>query len=91
MGSMVVIFSISAGEILSFPLNLRQADWKAGALLLALFVAHLFFPGREQRFWFAIAYFAFAGLIFTLAWRRLPSLLNENWGATGERCEDKQE
>lgn len=110
IGSMVVIFSISAGEILSFPLNLRQADefllttaaalfglallarrradWKGGALLLALFIAQLFFPDREQRFWFAIGYFALAGLILALDWRRLPYLVNEKWGEAGESRED---
>ncbi len=110
IGSMVVIFSISAGEVLSFPLNLRQADefllttavavfglallarrradWKGGAILLALFIAHLFFPGREPRFWFAIAYFALAGLILALDWRRLPYLVNEKWGKAGEKGRD---
>ena len=102
IGSMVVIFSISAGEILSFPLNLRQADefllttamalfglallarrradWKGGAALLALFVGHLFFPGSEQRFWFAIGCFVMAGGIFALDWRRLRYLVSERWG-----------
>ena len=63
---MAVIFSISAGEILSFPLDDRQTvefllttavsaaalmliakrviSWNAGAILLLLFAAHLFFP-----------------------------------------------
>lgn len=109
IGSMVVIFSISAGEILSFPLNLRQADefllttaaavfglallarrradWKPGVALLALFLAHLFFPGREERFWFALGYFALAAAVFALDWRRLKFLVSEKWGDAGEEEE----
>ncbi len=113
IGSMVVIFSISAGEILSFPLNLRQNDefllttavavfglillarrragWRGGAVLLALFTAHLFFPDREHRFWFAIAYFALSGLILALDWRRLRYLVSEKWGDVGESAKAAQE
>ena len=65
VGSMVGIFSLSFGELTSFPLNDMQSiefvltaavtflgliflapriiGWKAGATLLILFVAHLFF------------------------------------------------
>ncbi len=106
IGSMVVIFSISAGQVLSFPLNLRQADefllttavavfglvllarrrsdWRGGAVLLALFVAHLFFPAREQRFWFSMGYFVLAGLIVAVDLRRLRYLVSERWGEVEE-------
>ncbi len=99
IGSMVVIFSISAGELLTFPLNDRQAiefllttsvaafgllliakrvvDWRAGALLLGLFVAHLFFPSAEHRLWFAFAYLSLAGLLVILDWRRVKYLVRE--------------
>ncbi len=110
IGSMVVIFSISAGEILSFPLNPRQADefllttatavfglallarrradWKSGTVLLALFIAHLFFPASEQRFWFAIGYFTLAALLFAADWRSLRFLVSEKWGEAWESSED---
>lgn len=107
IGSMVVIFSISAGEILSFPLNPRQSDefllttaaavfglallarrqvdWKGSVTLLALFIAHLFFPGQDQRLWFAIGYFALAGIIFALDWHRLLLLAGEKWVEEGTK------
>ena len=103
VGSMVGVFSLSAGELLSFPLDHRQAveflltaafslfglllvarqivDWKAGAALLGTFVAHLFFPQPEYRWWIALAFFGLAGLLAVFDWRRLPMLLySENVG-----------
>ena len=96
IGSMAVIFSLSAGEMLTFPLDTRQAveflltaavalfglvliarrtlDWRAGVVLLALFVAHLFFPGAEQRLWFTYAYLGLAGALIVLDWRRVTLL-----------------
>ena len=86
IGSMAVIFSISAGDILSFPLDSHQAaefllttamsafailliaprliSWKAGVVLLALFLSHLFFTSTDARLIFAFIFFALAvGLI----------------------------
>ena len=113
IGSMVVIFSMSAGEILSFPLNAQQsdefllttavalfglallarrrADWKGGTVLLVLFIAHLIFPGRDERLWFAMGYFALAGLVFVLDWRRLLLLTGERWLESGARGRDDGE
>ncbi len=78
IGSIVVVFSGSAGEILSFPLNDRQGvefllttmvsafglllvakrmiSWKAGAILLILFIAHLPFLEPNQRLAFTLMY-----------------------------------
>ena len=75
VGSMVIIFSISAGQPLAFPLDSRQSaefllpaavstfailliaprvvSWKAGAVLLGLFIAHLFFADTGERLVFA--------------------------------------
>ena len=66
-----MLFSASAGEILSFPLDGRQSiefllttavsmfailliakriiSWRTGAILLVLFVAHLFYPNSTIR------------------------------------------
>ena len=96
VGSMVGVFSLAAGELLSFPLDHRQAieflltaafslfglllvarqivDWKAGAALLATFVAHLFFPQPEYRWWIALAFFGLAALLAIMDWRRLKQL-----------------
>ena len=78
VGSMVVVFSASAGELLSFPLDARQSTeflltssvsafaialvaprligWRAGAVLLGLFIAHLFFVDKDQRLIFSYIY-----------------------------------
>ena len=99
IGSMVVIFSASAGQILTFPLDGRQAiefllttavsvfgllliarrivDWRAGAVLLDLFVVHLFFPSAQHRLWITLAYFGLAALLVILDWRRVRSLFRE--------------
>ena len=72
IGSMALIFSISAGDLLSFPLDSRQSaeflltaamsafailliaprliSWKAGLVILVLFVAHLFFTDQDTFF-----------------------------------------
>ena len=100
IGSMVLIFSLSAGQILTFPLDGRQAieflltsavavlgllliarrtvDWRAGAVLLVLFVAHLFFPGAEQRLWITGIYFALSALLVIRDWRRVKFLIRED-------------
>ncbi len=102
IGGMVVIFSLSAGQVLTLPLDSRQAiefllttavavfgllliarrvvDWRAGAALLALFVAHLFFPKAEHRLWVAGVYFALAALLVVRDWRRVKFLFREGAG-----------
>lgn len=96
VGSMVGVFSLAAGELLTFPLDHRQAveflltaafslfglllvarqvlDWKAGAALLGTFVAHLFFPQPEYRWWMALAFFGLAAIVAIFDWRRLLAL-----------------
>ncbi len=92
VGSMVVIFSISAGEALSFPLDDRQSvefllttavsafaiilvaprviGWRAGALILGLFVIHLFFTSKDERLIFTYVYLALAaGLVATYGFK----------------------
>ena len=93
VGSMVILFSVSAGQVLSFPLDDRQAiefllttavsavalvlvlkrviSWNAGAILLALFIAHLFFPAQEHRLMFTFVYFGLALGIVATHWLRL--------------------
>lgn len=97
IGSMVMIFSLSVGQVLSFPLDDRQAiefllttaasvfailliaprliSWKVGAFLLALFLAHLFFPGQEERLVFAYAYFGMAVVLVVIQRDRLRELV----------------
>lgn len=99
VGGMVVIFSLSAGQVLNFPLDHRQAvefllttavavfgllliarrvvDWRAGAALMVLFVAHLFFPKAEHRLWMTGIYFALAALLIIRDWRRVQFLFRE--------------
>ncbi|MCH8185834.1 MAG: hypothetical protein IH862_07020 [Chloroflexi bacterium] len=93
VGSMVGIFSLSAGELLSFPLDSRQSTeffltsavsvfailliaprlvgWRAGAALLVLFIAHLFFVDEAARRIFAYVYLGLAGGLVILDRRRL--------------------
>jgi len=86
IGSMTVIFGLSAGEILNFPLDSRQSaeflltsaisvfaillivrrviSWRAGLILLVLFVAHLGFVDKEARLIFAYIFLGLsAGLL----------------------------
>ncbi len=99
VGSMAVIFSISAGAILSFPLDDRQTiefllttavsgaalmliakriiSWNAGAILLALFAAHLFFTDTDDRVRFAFLYFGLAIGLVAIDWQRVKSLFRE--------------
>ena len=100
VGSMVGIFSLSAGELLTFPLDSRQAaeflltaayalfgllliarrtvGWFPGVVLLATFVAHMFFPREDHRLWMAVAFFGLAILLVVQDWRRLPLLFRED-------------
>ena len=93
VGSMVGIFSFSAGELLSFPLDSRQSveflltsavsvfailliaprlvGWRVGAIILVLFVAHLFFVDEAERRIFAYLYLALSGGLVVLDRRRL--------------------
>ena len=97
IGSMVLIFSISVGEPLSFPLDSRQAtefflmssvslfailliaprliSWKAGLILITLFVAGLFFVEEGQRFIIALVYLGLAAGLVVLSPRRLRQLV----------------
>lgn len=99
VGSMAVIFSLSTGEILSFPLDDRQAvefllttavsaaalmlvakrviSWNAGAILLALFLAHLFFSMSDERLMFTFLYFGVALGLAAMDWRRVKFLFHE--------------
>ena len=99
VGSMAVIFSLSTGEILSFPLDDRQAvefllttavsaaalmlvakrviSWNAGAILLALFLAHLFFSMSDERLMFTFLYFGVALGLAAMDWRRVKFLFRE--------------
>ena len=99
VGSMAVIFSLSAGEILSFPLDDRQTvefllttavsaaalmliakrviSWNAGAILLLLFAAHLFFPDSDDRLRFSFLYFGLAIGMVAIDWHRVKSLFRE--------------
>ena len=93
IASMVVIFSLSAGQALSFPLDSRQAteflltaavsafalvliaprllSWRAGLVLLGLFLLHLFFPDEDARLVFAYVYLALAAALLVWNWRNL--------------------
>ena len=99
VGSMAVIFSASAGEVLSFPLDDRQGiefllttavsvaglmlvakrviSWNAGALLLVLFAAHLFFTDPEARLRFSFVYFGIALGLAAMDWNRVRLLFRE--------------
>ena len=100
VGSMVVLFSAAAGQVLSFPLDDRQTiefllttsvsavalmlvvkrviSWNAGAILLALVIAHLFFPAQEHRLRFAFLYFGLALGIMAMDWLRLRMFFRED-------------
>ena len=55
----------------------RVLDWRAGAVLLTLFIVHLFFPKAEHRLWMTGVYFALAALLIARDWRRIKFLLRE--------------
>jgi len=94
VGSMVGVFSLSAGEILSFPLNHMQSveflltaavsalgvmflihrviNWKAGLILLVIFLAHLPFTDSSERLYFTYIYLAIGavyGIFFLYQWK----------------------
>lgn len=96
VGSMVVVFSLSAGEPLSFLLDERQSveffltsavsilaivlilprilGWKAGALILGLFIVHMFFVDTDQRRVFAFIYLGVAAALAIADWRRISRI-----------------
>jgi cation:H+ antiporter len=98
IGSMVAIFSMSAGEPLSFLLDQRQSveffltsavsvfaivliaprllGWKAGLVILGLFVVHLFFVEPDQRRIFAFIYLGLAAGLVALDWRRVRHIFS---------------
>jgi len=110
VGTMSVIFSMSAGEILSFPLDSRQSieflltisvsafallliakrliTWKAGAILFGLFVAHLFFPGPDDRLIFSFVYLGLAVILIAMDWRRVRYLFGNGLEYTQERSSE---
>ena len=97
IGSMVVVFSLSAGEPLNFGLESRQAaeflltsamslfavllvaprviGWKGGAVLLGLFVAHLFFTDESERMIFAYIFLALSLVMVVADRKRLIGLV----------------
>ena len=102
VGSMVVVFSLSAGQPLSFLLDERQSveffltsavsgfaiiliaprilGWKAGMMILGLFVVHLFFVDTDQRRIFAFIYLGIAAALAVADWRRVRHIFS---GAAG--------
>ena len=52
----------------------QRADWRAGSVLLGLFVIHMFFPAAEHRLWMAGGYLGLALLVCLLDWRRMMLL-----------------
>ncbi len=97
IGSMVILFSISAGQALSFPLIDRQlaefllltgvsafgimliarrkVTWHAGAVLLVLFVSHLFFTDTSERYIFAYINFGLAAALVLVSPRNLAYIV----------------
>ncbi|MDA0770536.1 MAG: sodium:calcium antiporter [Chloroflexi bacterium] len=60
----------------------RIITWKAGGILLVLFLAHLFFTDTLSRLYFAYAFFALSGVLVIMNWRRVTYIFN---GGTSER------
>ncbi|MCH8061469.1 MAG: hypothetical protein IH861_03090 [Chloroflexi bacterium] len=101
IGSMVLIFSGSAGQALSFPIDQRQAtefllmtamstfaiiliaprliSWRAGVVLLTLFIAHLFFPNPAHRMIFAYIFFGLSIVLVAMNWRRLKHIFGSGF------------
>ena len=49
----------------------RIITWRAGAVLLVTFVAHLFFTDPQMRLYFAYGFFALGGVLVLMNWRRV--------------------
>jgi cation:H+ antiporter len=82
IGSMAIVFSISAVEFLltsavsTFAIVLlapKMIGWKAGAVLLALFLVHLAFPDEDARRNFTYVYLVLTVALIAWNWRRVPS------------------
>ena len=98
VGSMVVVFSLSAGQPLSFLLDERQSveffltsavsafaivlivprilGWKAGLMILGLFVVHMFFVDTDQRRIFAFIYLGIAAALAIVNWRQFRHIFS---------------
>ena len=55
----------------------KRPRWSAGALLLALFAAHLFFPEPEARLRFSFIYFGIGLGLAAMDWSRVTLLFRE--------------
>ena len=106
IGSMAIVFSMSAGEVLSFPLESRQLTeflltssvstfaivllapkmigWRAGAVLLGLFLVHLIFPDEDARRIFTYVYLALTLALIAWNWRRVPTWVGRPGLGTGD-------
>ena len=49
----------------------RIITWRAGAVLLVMFLAHLFFTDQQMRLYFAYGFFALGGVLIAMNWRRV--------------------
>ena len=49
----------------------RLISWRAGVVLLTLFIAHLFFPNPAHRMIFAYLFFGLSIVLVAMNWRRL--------------------
>ena len=61
----------------------QRVDWRAGAILLGLFIAHLFFPAAQQRLWMACGYLGLALVLCVLDWRRVVWLIRGHTTQSG--------
>ena len=55
----------------------RIITWKAGAVLLLTFVAHLFFTDPQLRQYFAYGFFALGGVLVLMNWRRVRHVFGD--------------
>ena len=49
----------------------RIISWKAGAVLLVLFLAHLFFTDTQARLYYSYLFFGLGGVLVLMNWRRV--------------------
>ena len=54
----------------------RVISWRAGAILLVLFLAHLFFTDPQARLYFSYLFFALGGVLVLLNWRRVKYIFS---------------
>ena len=55
----------------------RLITWRAGVVLLTLFVAHLFFPDPAHRMIFAYIFFGLSAVLVAMNWRRLKHVFGD--------------